>query len=173
MICFAVVQKLTTSWNKDSRGKEGAAKRNSTPSELRIPLTSRPAEGKLLLHQVTYSSWQSSDFDKPLESFELLEPKRPFRIGSVTVEFVPTGLHVIYCYTPEDVGAPYRTDFPREFDLKPKEWLQIVHNGRFSNEGFWYYDKTVINVGLFEQLDAEVFLHSQPKKAFSDVKILR
>lgn len=168
---FAVVQKLMTRWTKAFRGNEGAAKRNSTPSELRVPLTAHPQEGKLLLHSASY--WQRPGFDAPEENFEILEPKRPFRMGCVVVEFVPSGLHTTYRYDPRDVGAPYRTDFPREFDLKLGEWLQIIYNGRFSEEGSWYYQKVVMNVGLFEQLDTEVFLHSQPKKTFSDLQVLR
>ena len=61
-------------------------------------------------------------------------------------------------------GAPRRAGLQRTFHLQINEWGQIVYNGRFSDrdEGSWWYEKKVVNVGLFERLIPSMFISEAP-----------
>jgi hypothetical protein len=51
--------------------------------------------------------------------------------------------------------------------LAVNEWGQISYNGRFAEEGGWLYEKTVVNVGLFEPPSNGVFTNAGPTHRYS------
>ena len=50
------------------------------------------------------------------------------------------------------------------FELGAGEWGRVLYNGRFSSdEGGWWYQKTVVNVGCYDEARGDVFASTQPR----------
>jgi hypothetical protein len=79
-------------------------------------------------------------------------------------------LHVSFAYSPS-CGAPSRPWAVKQFELRSGQWVQIVYNGRFSSgsdydycreTSRWWYEKTVVNVGLFDAVERDLFTRGDP-----------
>lgn len=162
---FTVIQIIKTSWTKKHRGGDSAAKRNTVPEALNVPFFEHPGQGTLLEHRVTFNEWES--FVKH-EKTEVLTPKKPLTLEAIRVQITENGTEITYRYDGYRVGAPNRTDYPRNFVVKLGEWLHIKYNGRFAWEGAWSYRKVVINVAVLEKANPDIFVGS-PTKSFSDL----
>ncbi|HEY0686086.1 MAG TPA: hypothetical protein VGD45_27330 [Steroidobacter sp.] len=160
-----IVQCIATDWTKQSRGFPGAIKRNATPQALRLPLEERPQGCSFIEHEAGF--WERRDFEDPhlSISFESLTPGRTLRYGGVHVVKEDNRLRVSWIYTPEDVGMPPRPQKKKDvFELALNQWARVIYNGRFDGgeHAYWTYRKTVLNIGLFEEVAASVFIETMP-----------
>ena len=49
------------------------------------------------------------------------------------------------------------------FELGAGEWGRVPYNGRFSSdEGWWWYRITVVNVGCFDEVRGGIFVSTRP-----------
>jgi hypothetical protein len=162
-----LVQKIVTIWTKKSRGSPGSIRRNSLPQAVALPLGQRNIENYALLeHTVVFH--ERSDFQDPrndLTTTDILDIHRALRIGCVLVERERLGLRVGWKYDGSDAGIPDRSKTPQgAVNVGLNSWARVVYNGRFSLdwEGGWWYEKKIVNVGLFTQAVDSVFVNSTP-----------
>jgi hypothetical protein len=161
-----VVQQILTSWSKKSRGGEGAVKRNAIPEVAPVPMHCIKTERLTLLHQsLSYSEW---DGFAPREKIEVNPTLRPVVIGGVTVNDDDEVAVASFQYN-LGCGAPERGWARKTLRIAEGEWGQILYNGRFAPpwEGPWWYEKMVVNIGLFSHLSSGVFTHCAPTCRFS------
>lgn len=160
-----IVQCIDTDWTKQSRGSPGAIKRNATPQALRLPLEERSRGCSFIEHRSRFD--ERRDFEDPhlSISFESLAPGRTLRYGGVQVVKEDNRLRVSWIYTPEDAGMPPRPQKRNDvFELTLNQWGRVIFNGRFNGgeHAYWSYRKTVLNIGLFEEVAASVFVETMP-----------
>jgi hypothetical protein len=147
-----VVQLVTVSWSKRSRGGEAARLRAALPEAY--PIHRTLFGNRWGLHQV--AMYEPAGF-QPRERTEVDDVVK--NVVGVTLELQHDGLHVQFVWTP-DVGVPPRRPRSRPFVLRPGEWGRVVHNGRFVDfdTGGWYYRKQVVNVALLARFAPRIFL---------------
>lgn len=98
----------------------------------------------------------------------------PLLIGGVTITHPQEQeVRVEFGYTAR-CGAPVREWASQTFLIVPGEWAQIRYNGRFAHgyADYQYYEKTVVNVGLFSELSETLFLDSKPTYRYSMISDL-
>ena len=170
-----LVQVIRVTWTKASRGGEGARSRNSVPSATEITVADLPdVNGSLC---VDVSEWREhNQFVEPYHTYRKIPFASGFHFGCVTVSATMNGLQVDYQYDPGFVGAPDRRGFapeghraakPRRFFARDGEWIQVCHNGRFSDidTGNWWYELVTVNVAFFAGgLDSRVFVTRRPSE---------
>jgi len=162
---IVIIQRISTTWTKQSRGSPGAIKRNATPEALKLPLEELPREGCSFIEHGS-SFHERSGFEDPRPSivFENFSLERPMRLGGVLLQREAGRVRVSWDYDSADVGMPLRQQKKNDvFELALNQWGRVTYNGRFNGEGeIWWYRKTVLNVGLFEKATASVFVGSVP-----------
>jgi hypothetical protein len=163
-----LVQHITSGWSKASRGGPSAARRNAVPEELPLPTAGAGKRGDTLIqHTVFYG--EGNDFASPSHDALTAEGAGVIRVGCVRVEPLAGGVRVVFEYDPRRAGAPPRDTHPRAsaktgFELGAGEWGRVLYNGRFSSdEGGWWYEKTVVNVGCHDEAKAEAFVSTPPQ----------
>jgi len=158
-----VVQEIITAWSKHSRGGLPAAARNAVPETY--PLASLPVlppEAACLHHTIVFL--EANDFEHPEEQITSYTLTNEYRIGCVSIALTGEPVQVTYTYDMGCGGAPGRYGLPQPaFALHRNEWGQILYNGRFPNDYTWTYRKHVCNIGVFEQVDRNLFLQGAPK----------
>ena len=168
---FTVIQVIKTSWGKSSRAGSATVQRNAVPEVLRVPLLEHPGDEAVFEHRVSFDGHQK--ISVPTEETETLHPKNPLRVKGIVYSRTQNGTEITYQHDPYWVGAPVRSAYARVFLVKPDGWLQIRYNGRFSNHGFWSYQKVIINVAVLTSVNVGIFFDTQPSKSFSDLASLR
>ncbi len=117
---------------------------------------------------------------KPFGVLEFEPESDVCRVGCVVLEPSGEAVEVRYRWSYEDGGAPRRlmsdafgNEIPRvkqAFCLSPGEWGRLEYNGRFAyEEGGWYYQHVIANVGLFTDLSAGVFTDSEPDHSWQEL----
>ena len=172
---ITVVQVMDTDWTKQSRGAPGANKRNATPQALPLPLEKRPVEGYSLIEHSS-SFHESRGFEDPRVSvaFESLTLGQTMRYGAVLVQKEADRLRVSWG-SPDDAGMPIRPQKKNDvLELPLNQWGRVIYNGRFSGmEGsFWRYRQRVLNIGLFEEVVASVFVATEPHAVMDKTAVL-
>ena len=183
------IQEVETNWTKASRGGDGAVNRGRVPEAAELPINTTfpasPAETHpFFLHLLRYSkrteykAW--SEFLKSdigaNESAEILNR------GGVRVSFNGEVLTARYQWN-EELGAPKRRRqdntgtfvnvghslLQKALEIQIGQWGRILYNGRRSDfdDGRWYYNKHVFNIGLFVNPPSDIFLTTQPIKSYS------
>ncbi len=137
------------------------------PEALPLPAGAVGRRGNTLIrHTVSYG--EDNDFASPRLNSFTAEGAAVIRVGCVRVEPVDGGARVAFEYDPRTAGMPPRDTHPRAaaktaFELGAGEWGRVLYNGRFSSdEGGWWYQKTVVNVGCYDEVQAEVFVSTRP-----------
>jgi hypothetical protein len=179
---ITVVQALLISWSKASRGGDPARKRNATPEAIPLPAESASGQGpSLLIHRAVFSE---PDFSATGQAVEVRPGFTAFRFDCVEILPVEQGLQVAYQYH-HGAGAPRRlmhevtsnlVPLRKEaFLLRPGEWGRVAYNGRFSDvdDGSWWCERRVVNVGLLEDPPPDVFVRSSPSQVYSQLAKLR
>ncbi len=116
----------------------------------------------------TASYGEGNDFASPSHDSLTSESPGVIRIGCVRVEPLGGGALVAFEYDFRVAGAPLRDAHPRasskaDFELGAGEWGRVLYNGRFSSdEGGWWYQKTVVNVGCYDEVQAGAFVSARP-----------
>ncbi|HEX8500186.1 MAG TPA: hypothetical protein VF659_06295 [Pyrinomonadaceae bacterium] len=162
-----LVQHITSSWSKASRGGPSAARRNAVPEALPLPDAAVGKRGNAILrHSASYR--EDNDFSSPSHDSLTAEGAGVIRVGCVSVEPLGGGARVAFDYDLRAAGMPPRGAHPRasakaDFELAAGEWGRVLYNGRFSSdEGGWWYQKTVVNVGCYDEVRAEAFVSARP-----------
>jgi hypothetical protein len=162
-----LVQHIISSWSKASRGGPSAVLRNAVPEALPLPNVAVNKRGNALI-QHTASYGEGNDFAAPSHDSLTAESAGVIRIGCVRVEPLDGGARVAFEYDFRVAGMPPRDTHPRawakaDFGLAVGEWGRVLYNGRFpSDEGGWWYQKTVVNVGCYDAVRADVFVSTRP-----------
>lgn len=142
-----VVQWISTSWTKRSRGEPAATLRNAVPDGLPLPDLTMP-----LLHRVTA---------READGFLLHEEvshELPHR--QVVLQPVDDGLRV---QVEPPFGVPVRPHRPHII-LGPNDWVRWQINSRSSTAsgmGDWYYVSHTFNIG-YGDIEAAAFCGESP-----------
>ncbi|QRN97141.1 hypothetical protein JRI60_50740 [Archangium violaceum] len=164
-----VVQLLTTEWTKEARGGPGARTRNSTPPALVLPkVMTQPEDAPFRLHHVYFSEQRSF---LPRQWTDVHRGKPFVEVEAFRVEHADDGVRVLLDHG--KMGLPGSLEWSGGargqrhealFHLSPGEWGRGVYNERIQywETGHWGYCKHVLNVGLLEAADLDVFLSTRP-----------
>ncbi|SDM51625.1 hypothetical protein [Allokutzneria albata] len=144
-------QWVRTTWTKQSRGGEEAARRNALPVAFTLPETTRP-----LVHTVTQREWDH-DFEPQFSVLHGPPSRDEVQLreadGLLRIMLLPRG-------TP---GAIRRR--PPAVRLRPGEWVrwQITYRrASFSGTGPWYYSLETLNLAFGPVSTKDVFLGLPP-----------
>jgi hypothetical protein len=162
-----IVQTIRSTWTKVSRGVPGAIARNTVPECLPISLPKMDLKDlQVLYHEVAFD--EATGFQSPMESIYINPTIYP-QYGCTTVERIEREVHITYRYNSGIGGVPYRSVKRHTIRAGVGNWLQMCENGRFSPawEGDWWYQKIVVNAGLFNNVVAGHFLNTSPIQVFS------
>ena len=160
-----VVQEIIVTWTKKSRGGAMAAQRNAIPEAFPLPSVPDIKYSSALVHnKVTFYKGAHHHI-----TVEALLQKNVYW-GCTSAYWDGTHIVVTFSYNRNCGGAPDRIAFPRKvLTLALGTWGRVRHNGRFSGiEGQWTYQKTVLNIGYFDNLTENVFL-TKPQRVFSEM----
>ena len=173
---IVLIQEIRTIWSKASRGGAAAARRNSVPEAALFHTTASHSAAHKLFHQLLVYG-EANDFAEPLksETSELISDS--IGVGCVRVEASAGRVDVVYEYDYRCGGLPPRRSkrgVSRRDDLavEPGRWVRVKYNGRFSGDE-WWYEKVVVNVGLFTRPGADVFISTEPAEELSEMAELR
>src|SRR5579871_5977918 len=160
---IVVVQQIRTRWTKTSRGGQNAQRRNAVPEIARVPVE-RINRGNHtgVRHRLWYD--ERDQFAHPNEEVCVDPTMNPLVIGCVTIDHHDEQVTATFHYDRRCGGAPDRGWASKTLCLAVNEWGQMAYNGRFNGgwESPWYYEKMVVNVGLFERLTPGVFTQQEP-----------
>ena len=164
------IQAICTYWDKSSRGGTDASPRNRVPEAVSLPPSpSAPKPGDYVLHRSVFTA--NTGFIAPTSSSLGITPYRPPNTGGVTLSLEDDALVVAYQWD-RSQGAPERC-FARvdAFCLSPEQWGRVRYNGRLTDfdNGTWWYEKWVYNVGLFSAPPPSVFVATEPLKVFTQM----
>lgn len=167
-----VLQLISTSWTKRSRGGPWAQLRNATPLSLPLPLELAADEGAAYwLHQVSFSEMHR--FQDPSVRMDVWRGKATVEVEAFRMERTEDGVRVLLNHN--RMGAPGgREEWsgntrgqPHEelFRLSSGEWGRAVYNQRelYFDSGEWGFNKYVLNVGLLHGASRKVFVETEPK----------
>jgi len=150
-----VIQQLTTTWEKPSRGAEGA-RRRAIPDALLLPHAAVVADD-VFVHTVVFNHDHGYD---PRSSFRELRLRRLLdELPALQIDHRPDHLVVKYAWSPR-LGAPARPSGPRH-RLAKGCWCRIRSNGRLAYEGSWGYRDVVFNIA-YQPHDEHVFRAMAP-----------
>jgi len=162
---FVIIQRIRSEWTKDSRGGEGARRRNAVPQALTLP------EGcfkdRFSHHSVSFL--ERDEFRRP-ESDSVV-------VGGLWADVACSDLEI----TMDNEGLPVRlvTDGGnvasgdmqsfRAFTLALGTWGQLIYNARYVHfsTGIWTYEQNVLNIGYFKAVQPKRFTSSSPNETFS------
>jgi hypothetical protein len=169
-----LVQIIHLRWDKLARGGQGACQRNSVPQSLAIPAANlKSSAGQLYIDE---SYWnEQNDFAEPYSVRRYDNAlAEGFNFACVTVATHTEGLAVRFRYDPHNGGLPDRSflnhapgDFyaGRVLLVRPSQWVRLHYNGRFSNDYYWWFEQTTVNVAWFaHEPDGNVFLDREPSQ---------
>jgi hypothetical protein len=173
---MVLIQEIRSVWSKASRGGAAAASRNSVPEAVRFPMDRSKAAAHKIFHQSLIYG-ETNDFAEPLKSGMVESSSHLIIIGCVRIEVTSEHVMVAYEYDYRCGGLPPRQSRPginlrEEVIVEPDSWVCIKYNGRFSGDE-WWYEKVVVNIGLFQKPDAEVFSSREPVDEISQMAELR
>jgi hypothetical protein len=165
-----VVQQIHTRWSKACRGGENAGKRNAVPEIARIPVQHITEANLTLVHHLL-GYGERNGFSKPYEEVRINSSVRPLTVGCVSIDYSEEQALVTFRYNRVCGGAPDRSWARKLLSMAVNEWSQTVYNGRFAPDwgGDWWYEKMVVNVGLFEHIKPGVFTRQEPTCQFNAI----
>ena len=169
-----IIQEIETTWSKKSREANKASIRNSVPEAFDIPNNKEDIN----IYQL-YRYEEETEFKDPKIKIEKFNDKKLNNFfGALRLYYENNILKVKYTYSPENVGAPERTVYPKEvLSLKSGEWGRVIYTGRFcgtySSYTEWFYKKEVFNIANIEIPNISIFTKTKPKKTFKDIANLR
>jgi hypothetical protein len=166
-----VVQQIYTYWTKHSRGNPAASQRNAVPEVLPLDST-RIQVGKLQTNVVYHLvSFREQNSFQPNPEY-ILQDYPTLRYGCVAADIKNDEVIVVFRYNGTYGGAPTRDSKPQTFIVALNKWMQIIENGRFSDESSWSYQKVVTNVGMFTTVTDDLFTHNAPYASFQNLEEL-
>jgi hypothetical protein len=168
MARIVIVQQIEVEWSKASRGGQGAVWRNAVREVAKVPLNRIVASDLVLVQQKLWF-FERNKFALPKETIILNPTVKPLVIGCVSVDYSDDAVVAGFAFNSACGGAPNRSGIRQTLVLTLNEWGQIVYNGRFAPayDGDWWYEKMVVNVGIFDPPSNSVFTRSQPNQTCS------
>lgn len=166
-----IAQFVKVIWGKEHRGGRPAAKRNAVTNQTKLPAEIEKYAGsgdQALVHRIVYS--HINDFERPVaDEFSVYEIKKLRNIGCFQFKPSDARLEVIYRWSEISGGAPARMKYDQSgtkrpleesaFTLKLNEIGKAEYNGRFADDE-WRYEKLSLNIGVFDRIDAKIFLQT-------------
>ena len=179
MVC---IQKIGVHWTKATRGGMGATLRSRIPDAMPFSAPLAPSVAvPYLVQTVEYTNFAFNNDDSKIFQPRLQLPANldSFDFRGVSALLVNSSLDVQYEYKWEQ-GMPWRYSTTNEVArLQVGQWCRVSFNGRFSSyrytahgEGNGWYEKWVINIGLFSEPSPEIFLKTEPIKVYSRLAML-
>lgn len=168
---FVIIQRIRSEWTKDSRGGEGARRRNAVPQAFTLPA-------------VCFTDRFSHHSVRFLERDEFRRSERDsVAIGESWADMACSDLEI----TMEDEGLQVRlvTDGRnaasgdmqtyRAFTLVPGTWGQLIYNARYVHfsTGIWSYELNVLNIGFLNAVQPKRFTSSKPNEKYARMLKLR
>jgi hypothetical protein len=151
-----IVQRVSVSWGKESRGAPASVGRNGLPRFFPLPdVSSAPA---FLLHVVNLDEHDGFVSKERVEVMQSICPYWLVRFKqlarAIEVSFIfDSGLH----------GAPRRgRQSGPLFELQPGQWGRFEINGRFGYGGGWSYRHNIFNIAWAIKPERDVFLGDAP-----------
>jgi hypothetical protein len=166
MDTFLICQHITVTWSRDACDVAAVERRRVIQPVARLPLPPPdPSAFNALTHAIAYS-----DYNGRLQRFEQLttarlDLERPFQIGSVHAALHEERLFLEYRHPPGPGRTPTGSFFVDVGSLAPDQWAQVICNGRFSSDG-WFYALDTINIGLFTRLESSLFISADPDRRY-------
>lgn len=155
-----VVQRISTTWSKKSRGMPGAAKRNTIPRRLTIPFYTSDIDG-IYAHEV--NSFERSNFNLE-QSTKFFENKRRYWSLDFVEDRNNEIIEVFFAYSISEHGKPNRGTYRRPlFKLSPGEWGAFHINGRFISYSGQWYCQYFVNIANTKNVQPNMFLESGEK----------
>ncbi|MFD4597622.1 hypothetical protein ACFWPQ_06235 [Streptomyces sp. NPDC058464] len=153
-----VVQRVRTSWTKNSRGGSGAASRNAAPTAFSLPPGLSTA-----LHDV--SMQESDSFEPRMQVRDLSAPGTILREADGLLRVDPPEVSLF--------AMPRRSRRPPAVRLAPGQWLHWQINYRFvgSCGGAWSYRLETFNI-VYGSATPDVFL-GVPTRRLDERRALR
>ncbi|HEX8161615.1 MAG TPA: hypothetical protein VF538_07060 [Pyrinomonadaceae bacterium] len=116
-------------------------------------------------------------FAGPLESGIVELGPDPITVGCVKIEVTPERLIVAYEYDDKCGGRPPRRGksgaaLKEVVAVGPGSWARVKYNGRFVGDE-WWYEKVVVNVGLFRRHEPGAFCSTEPAYEVTHMAELR
>ncbi|WP_053648936.1 hypothetical protein [Streptomyces sp. XY431] len=139
------VQWIRTSWTKQSRGGEAAARRNTAPAAFVLPAAAASSAHVVRMHE--------------RDRFQPRETREELRGIAVGLREADGRLRVLPRVDPL-FGLPPRPRRPPAVRLRPGQWVRWQLNYRFSSAAGmqdWSYWLDTFNIA-YGPVDADVFL---------------
>jgi hypothetical protein len=170
-----IIQTITITWSKASRGGELAALRALIPKQLLVPHHSKLSGS--FCHTLAYS--EENRFAAQLRD-EFKRISLPFQFASTEIDY--SGDTAILTYRYKN-GAPARTYHDNTGTLAPVQhslrvpansWAFLEYNSRRSDSdtGKWWYEHIIINIAVGPQIDPANPFINEPTDCFSLVSQL-
>jgi hypothetical protein len=149
-----VIQQIRMQSSHVSRVGPGS-QRSGVPEAMDVPLNRCDLSDSAMLQHLWGGSTPGG---RVLTQSDL----SPITLGCVTVDPGEEFTRVSFSWSWQG-GAPARWWAEKSFELRPGEWVRMMHNGCFSGwESYWWYEKTVLNVGMFDTIQADLFTRGGP-----------
>ncbi|TWU11302.1 hypothetical protein CA54_01070 [Symmachiella macrocystis] len=162
---FVIIQRIRSEWTKESRGGEGARRRNAVPQALPLPescFTDRFA------HQ-TVRFLEREEFRRPeRDSIAIGDSWTDMACSDLEITVVTEGLQVRLVTDARNAASGDVQTF-RAFTLVPGTWGQLIYNARYVHvyTGIWTYERSVLNIGYLKAVQPKRFTSSSPNETFS------
>jgi hypothetical protein len=169
---MVVIQEIRTVWSKASRGGAAAALRNAVPETALLHADGLQSAARRIFRQLLVYG-EANDFAGPVKSEVVWSVADSISAGCVKVGVSAGRITVTYEYDYRFGGLPPRQTKPgvnvrEELIVEPESWVRVRYNGRFSGDE-WWYEKVVVNVGLFQRPRADIFDSTGPAGEISQI----
>lgn len=155
---MVIVQVVTTTWTKASRGHPGSVARARVPEAVALTVTpSDPDPGEVLVD--THRAEEADGFVLQVGTVE----RRPLPavVAGVRLEAVDGSVHAVRLAR-RTMGFPRNERDRPLFTLGAGETGRLVMNRRTSGYHGWSYEKVVVNVAVTPGADRDVFVRRDP-----------
>lgn len=190
-INMLLVQKIKVSWNKESRGGEGAIQRSKMKQAAMLPKNFFEYVSFGQPYHFLYLSQDKQGFHTTTEGkYILKEKKDPMRFLCDPIEIVQENndkYRVNYRYDLHYGAIPPRYQYnstgtltplnEEAFTLHMGEYGQAICNGRFVDIdlGWWGYEMEIVNIRIMPKDSAHLdcFLSEEPTYIYKQMAFLR
>lgn len=156
-----VIQTLTTEWTYATRGEPGAEKRNSLPETMSIPDELVWQQNAGYLHHAVLFGEQH--LFNPIEDIFTSSDSEELRLEFLRIIRKKNGVDIRFdAQNMVEIPGTYQI-IRDEISFATGQWAQIKYNMRQRKfEDVWSFQKQVVNIGLYDDLSANLFRKNEP-----------